>query len=439
MNLKIDQESVNYTCQVLQIKQLRKHVNADRLQIATLQGNNVICGLDTKLDDVVLYFPVGCQIEQKFAEVNDLIRRKDADGKPAGGMFELPSLRVRTITLRGEKSEGFICPVSYLDGLGIKSSKLKVGDEFTHIDGKEILRKYVPKTKNVTVSEKVGKKPKKAESKLIPGQYNLHYDTSQLRKSLSHFGENDLVVISQKMHGSLMSMGKVLCKKQNLSLFNKLLLKLGVNIVNTEYADVYSSRTVIKNKSLNSNPDYYGYDVWTDCYEKYKECLEPNITLHGELVGMLPSGKYIQPGYLYGCESNNWEFYVYRITFTSAKDKVYEFSWQQIKNYCNRYGLKHVDELFYGKVSEFMDFAAKLNRQVGYTSMSEEFGDKFLNAIQNTFLEKQLPEGVWDEGICIRNESKDFIAYKCKGFNFLGAEDLALDVGDTGLDDSSEE
>ena len=435
MNLKIDQESVNYTCQVLQIKNLRKHSNADRLQIAALQGNNLICGLDTKLDDVVLFFPVESQIGQEFAEANDLIRRKDSEGKAAGGMFE-PHLRCKALTLRGEKSEGFICPVSYLDKVGIDSSKLKIGDEFTHINNLELVRKFVPKTKKIGTGQKIGKKPKKIDSKLVPGQYSLHYDTTKLQRSLGSFNESDLIVVTQKMHGSLHSMGRVLCKKK-LNVFERLLRRLGVNVVDSEYADLYSSRTVIKNKDLNKNSGFYNHDIWTDCYEKYKECIEPNLTIHGELVGMLPTGQWIQKNYSYGCPPNTWDFYVYRITFTSISGKIYEFSWQQIKNYCDKFNLKHVPELFYGRASEFIRFAEKINRDVGYKAADDSFGEIFLTSVQNTFLEKKLENGSHDEGVCIRNESKDFIAFKCKGFGFLGYESAMLDKGDVGIEDDT--
>jgi hypothetical protein len=440
MKLDVYPDSVNYTCQVLKVSAIRKHPNADKLQIAALGGNNVICGLDTKVGDLVLFFPVESQLGEEFVVKNDLLRRKDTDGKPAGGLFEAHR-RVRCIKLRDEYSEGYICSVGYLDTIGIDSSKLTVGDEFNTINGVEICRKYAPKTaKGNSDSTKVGKKPKKVESKLIDGQFHLHYDTTQLRKNLGHFAETDLIVITQKMHGSLAAMGKVLCKKP-LIFKNKVAKFLGFDIQTTEYDYVYSSRTVVKNKSLNSNAGYYDHDIWTDAFERNREFIEDNITLYGELVGQLPNGKHIQKGYIYGTEPNNFDFYIYRITFTNIAGKVYDFSWQQIKNYCTKYGLKHVPELFYGRVSEFTAFAETLGRDVGYVlpEESHDFGDKLLMLLSNTYLEKKLPEGVPDEGVCIRNESKDFIAFKLKAKNFLGHETLMLDDGDVGVDDSENE
>lgn len=435
MKLDVYPNSVNYTCQVLKVSALRKHPNADKLQIATLGGNNVICGLDTRVDDLVLFFPVESQLGEDFAVKNDLLRRKDADGKPAGGLFEAHR-RVRCVKLRDEYSEGYICDVKYLDTIGIDSSKLTVGDEFNSINGIEICKKYLPKSAGNTIeSAKIGKKPKKVESKLVDGQFHLHYDTTQLRKNLSHFAENDLIVITQKMHGSLAAMARVLCKKP-LAFKDKVAKFFGFDIQTTEYDYVYSSRTVVKNKSLNSNAGYYDHDIWTDAFERNREFIEDNATLYGELVGQLPSGRFIQKGYSYGTKPNEFDFYIYRITFTNASGKVLELNWQQIKNYCNKYGLKHVPELFYGKVSEFVTFAESLGRDVGYVlPESADFGDKLLTLLSNTYLEKKLPEGVPDEGICVRNESKDFIAYKLKAKSFLGYETQMLDSGDTGVVD----
>ena len=64
---------------------------------------------------------------------------------------------------------------------------------------------------------------------------------------------------------------KVLCKKK-LKWYEKALLKLGVNIVNTEYDYVYSSRKVIKNPNLNPNAQhYYNEDIWGIAHTKIQE------------------------------------------------------------------------------------------------------------------------------------------------------------------------
>ena len=58
----------NYAATVVQIDNLRKHENADRLQITNIFGNTVIVGLDTKIGDVGLFFPLESQIGLEFAQ-----------------------------------------------------------------------------------------------------------------------------------------------------------------------------------------------------------------------------------------------------------------------------------------------------------------------------------------------------------------------------------
>lgn len=48
---------MSYTGFVVKVEHLRKHSNADRLQVATFFGNDTIVSLDTKIGDIGIYFP----------------------------------------------------------------------------------------------------------------------------------------------------------------------------------------------------------------------------------------------------------------------------------------------------------------------------------------------------------------------------------------------
>src|SRR5689334_21215218 len=100
----------NYSAVIVRISNLRPHSNADRLICTNIFGQNVIVGKETQIGDVGLFFPLESQIGEEFARANDLIRRKDENGKPAGGMFA-DNRRVRAQTFRGEKSMGFFIPL----------------------------------------------------------------------------------------------------------------------------------------------------------------------------------------------------------------------------------------------------------------------------------------------------------------------------------------
>lgn len=44
-----------------------------------------------------------------------------------------------------------------------------------------------------------------------------------------------------------------------------------------------------------------------------------------------------------------FDIIVYRITYTNVDGKVFEFSTQQVKEFCKKYSLHSVKELYYGR------------------------------------------------------------------------------------------
>ena len=44
----------NYLVKVVKIDQLKKHPNADRLQVAVIDFQEVIVGMDTKIGDIII-------------------------------------------------------------------------------------------------------------------------------------------------------------------------------------------------------------------------------------------------------------------------------------------------------------------------------------------------------------------------------------------------
>lgn len=65
-----------YEAYIVKINNLRKHENADRLQIAEIFNNNIIVGLDVKLGDVGIFFPVDGKLGEEYANENNLVRKK---------------------------------------------------------------------------------------------------------------------------------------------------------------------------------------------------------------------------------------------------------------------------------------------------------------------------------------------------------------------------
>ena len=132
---------MSYCGYVVKVEKLRPHSNADRLQVATFFGNDTIVDLKTHVEDMGVYFPSDGQLSEKYCQVNDLVRRKDENGNPAGGYMDPDKRNVKAIKLRGEKSDGLYMPLTSLMEF-CTISDLKVGDKIDVLNGEEICRKY---------------------------------------------------------------------------------------------------------------------------------------------------------------------------------------------------------------------------------------------------------------------------------------------------------
>lgn len=191
---------------VVRIEELRKHNNADRLQVATIFGNNVIVGLDTHIGDIGVYFPVDLQLSEDFCKINNLVRYKDKDGNQAGGYLDPNKRNIRAMKLRGEISDGLYLPITCLAEF-TKISTLKVGDTIDVVNGHEICRKYIPYVK---VNQYAGKQEQtqKARANFAPTFYE-HVDTKQLAYNLKDFKNGDVIQLTLKCHGCFKSDTKV--------------------------------------------------------------------------------------------------------------------------------------------------------------------------------------------------------------------------------------
>ena len=132
-----------YCAYVTRIHNLRKHTNADRLLCGECFGNTVIVDLGTDPDQLGVYFPTDGKLGLEFAQKNDLLRRKDENGAPAGGYLDPEKRNIKALKLRGEKSDGLFLPLSCLASF-TDIKKLQEGDTISVLNGITICEKYVP-------------------------------------------------------------------------------------------------------------------------------------------------------------------------------------------------------------------------------------------------------------------------------------------------------
>lgn len=255
-----------------------------------------------------------------------------------------------------------------------------------------------------------------------------------LYKNLHKIHENSLISITYKLHGTSGISSKVLCKKK-LNWGEKFLKWMGVNIIDTKYDYLYSSRKVIKNEELNPNAKhYYDEDIWKLADNKLKPFLQDGMTLYYEIVGYLPNGGSIQKDYDYGYpkEKETFGIYIYRITYTNPSGKVFEFSAKQVQNWCEFNGLNPVPEIFYGYAGDLFD-NTKVELNNGNLSVEQicTFNqENFLEKLKKDFNDKDCymcTNKVPEEGVVVRIEGLDFEAYKQKSFLFYARETKNLD------------
>ena len=77
-----------YKAYVTKITNVRKHPNADRLQLGECFGNTVCVNMDYSEGQVGVYFPTDGQLSLEFAAANNLLRKKDANGNNIGGYMK---------------------------------------------------------------------------------------------------------------------------------------------------------------------------------------------------------------------------------------------------------------------------------------------------------------------------------------------------------------
>lgn len=446
----------NYLAKVVQLKSLRQHENADRLQVETIDFQNVITGMDAKNGDICVFFPLEVVINLGFLAHTNYFRHTNLnavqnDNKP--GFFE-DNGRVRAVRLRGEKSMGYLVPVASLDDwLGFNTNwNDYIGQEFDTIKDKLMLTKYVIKTRENNPNTNKGKKPK--VSRLIDGQVRLHIDTENLRKEVWKIKPEDLITVTYKYHGTSFWVANVLVKRK-LSFVEKILKAIGVRIQETEYDHVHGSRKVVKNSDMldvrysAEKLHFYGYDLWGEIKEELKEFVPKGYTVYGECVGYLADGKEIQKSYDYGVVPGKKKIYVYRITFTNGDGLVNDLSSVQVKQYCEHFGLNYVHTFYHGKAKDmYPDIPVdKWDGDDEVVSMAEAAQDDrdrrswhkdLIARLEKDYNDKDCfvcKNAVPEEGIVVRRESLfSFDAYKLKSFKFLEYETKQLDTGEEDLE-----
>lgn len=419
-----------YNAYVTRIKNVRKHSNADRLNVGECFGNQVIVSLQTEEGTLGVYFPTDGQLSEEYCEVNNLVIKKDENGVNVGGYLDPNKRNIRTMKLRSEISDGLFMPITSLEKF-TDVTKLKEGDIVNVLNGVEICKKYIPIHNGRPVREKGSQvNNKKKENKESFPIFHEHIDTSQLAYNLGYFKEGMVCYKTLKIHGtSAHTMNTLVLARKTLKgaklLFARLFRKKTYEFVKEWKTVTGTRRTILDNFSGG----YYGDNAFRKKYHDFFDGkLHKGEQIFYEIVGYLPSGKPIisecannkvqdkefskkygdKTVFSYGCEVGENDIYVYRMTITNEDGLEVDYPWDLVKLRCEQIGVKHVPEL-----ERFI-----------YTSQED------LLERMNKDLEEADPIGKTHvrEGYVIRVEGAEkFKAFKHKGYFFKCLEGIIKD------------
>jgi len=348
------------------------HPNADRIQLGTCLGNQVVVGLDTQDGELGVFFRTDGQLSAEFAAANDLIRRKDpVTGARAGGFFEA-NRRVRAQKFRGEISDGFWCPLSYLAFTGVRLETLEEGVTFDALSGVPICNKY--ETPATRAHRGQGKR---VQHRRETPMFRMHVDTNQFREVADRLPPGSVVTLTEKLHGTSHRFGYVEdVYKHNWweRLFRRLWNVLpGVSSIpvaeSIRWVYLSGTRRVILQGTKAVVPGASDDNFRLTAIRGLQGNLHPGEVIYLEIVGYTSTGALIsmpqsigklqdkkrrsqlqdrygpKMRYTYGCVERECRPYVYRIVQAAFDGYQVELSWPQIKRRCAELGIEHVPEL----------------------------------------------------------------------------------------------
>ena len=458
-----------YNAYITTLKNVRKHPNADKLQLADCFGNTVCVGLDAAEGEIVIYFPTDGQLSIEYAETNNLVRKKDEAGNNIGGYLDPDKRNIKAIRLRGEKSDGLVMPLSSLVYTGVNLDELNIGP-IDIVNGHEICCKYIPRTNPRKGSAAAGNRTRKKKAAVAP-LFTEHADTEQLAYNLGAFKSHDEIEITLKMHGTSGRTARLpVLKKYKRTLWDILTGKPGTPVYEDGY--VSGTRRVVLE---NYEGGFYGDNSFREKHSKvFEGKLMKGETVYYEIVGFTDFGVPImgdannnklndkeflkQYGattrFSYGCdpdggyrvfgrdeegifslpvEAPQSDMYVYRMTMTNEDGFVVEYTPDFMRYRCEQMGVKTVPVLWRGTIppDKWSEECYDCEGEYGLWGRHREgTPGEWIKNIAEKFYDGPDPIGKTHvrEGVVVRiiNHPK-FTAYKHKNFSFKVLEGIIKD------------
>ncbi len=315
---------------VVRLGNVRKHPNANKLQLADVLGTQVVVGLDAYDGQLVLYWDSNMKVGRDFLHYNNLYSNSELNADPSKKGYFGKTGRVKCQRFRGEFSNGYVselCCLTKIPGIfeNIEQSvsTFPVGTEFTHIGDILIGNKYIVESKKGSGQGGQGGKNRQRKRKPKTKDFHKHWDTKQLCREGYLLCPGELY-IEEKIHGTS---GRT------------------AHVVIDNYKAWYKPWTwhkpyfTHKYVSGTRNREWsVGCHIWQIRQE-----------IHDHLVGKLFLGEQVyyeiygdvaQGGWTYGVTPGKYKVMLYRVTYTDADGICTDYDREYVYKRAKQLGLE---------------------------------------------------------------------------------------------------
>jgi RNA ligase (TIGR02306 family) len=315
--------------EVVQVNDVVKHPNADRLEVAQVMGWTVVVGKGRfKQGDEAVYIPVDALLPEELE--NKLF--------PPDSKIKLNKHRIRSIKIRGAMSQGLLVHKSE-----VGADSFGLGHDVTQFLG---VTKFEPPEPEFGGGN--GTRAKVSSKSQINPYFRKYTDIENIKHYHTVFQEGEMVYISEKLHGTSARYGWVPFHYEGnlgpLKALARRFFSSFTSLVKT-HQFVFGSRNV--QLHTGSRSSWYKEDVYAKILkqEDLKSKLRAGECVYGEIVG-----HGIQKNYAYGCKEGEHKFFAYDVMVDGEWLSYYDFV-----AFCNQRGIDRVPDLYVGPYSKAVE------------------------------------------------------------------------------------
>ena len=205
-----------YSATIVKIGDITPIENSDFLATTIVAGYDIVIRKDqVKPGDILVYCPIETKINSDFLAKNNLYSNTELNtDNNIKGYFNSNG-RVRIIKLRSKPSMGVLFSINdfktWLPTIDINDFTSNVGTSFDTVDDNLFIKVFMPESTEQPIVKGNRRQNKvKNFDRIIPGTFFFHYDTAPLNRNMNRIKPDDIITITEKVHGTSFILSNIL-------------------------------------------------------------------------------------------------------------------------------------------------------------------------------------------------------------------------------------